>query len=400
MVIDRFKGTVTGKIFENIRIAVSSEALNLLGIIYDKKHREHFPKSYGLFGRLLKDLSEEHGPHYEMETIKGYFTIALGEFEKFVKGRRKKPKEENTTNSESKPVETNQTEENGSNENEEMDFSEEETEPDTDSQDQNLEKLRKDVIAEISQAMQEAKITDQDLAELKENLLAVIQQKKKEKIDDEKLSEFIRKGEGTNDPAELKRIIEQIEKFRGEKTYDALKGKISSLKKKLAEQDIESYCNTSYKMIEQELKDEAIKENELDAEVKKKFQKLKNGGIQQAEIDKIKDEVSNNIKLKSAQRKLKKLLEDYQNSPSEKKKKEIISFIKDSNSFYQEVYRAEKEKVDKLLKGSGSPQKKEQHSSESNFPVEAKYIIGGMIIIAIIFVLAEVIIKKKKSRSR
>src|SRR5581483_5043740 len=193
------------------------------------------------------------------------------------------------------------------------------------------------------------------------------------------------------------RIIEQIEGFRGEKVYDTSKEKINALKKKLAGQDIESYRNTNYEMIAQELKNEEIKENELDIEVQKNLEKLKKGGIQQAEIDTIKDEVSNNIKLKNAERKLEKLLEDYQNNPSAEKKKKIIAFTNNSNSFYQKVYGDKKDRVDNLLKKSDSPQKK--NASESNFPVKIKYIVGGMAIVAAIFVLVEVY-KKKNPRSR
>jgi hypothetical protein len=127
------------------------------------------------------------------------------------------------------------------------------------------------------------------------------------------------------------------------------------------------------------------------------LEKLKRGGIQQAEIDTIKDETSNNIKLKSAERKLEKLLEDYQNNPSAEKKKEIVAFTNNSNSFYQKVYGDKKDRVDNLLKKSGSPQKK--NASESSFPVKVKYIVGGMTIVAAIFILVEVY-KKKNPHSR
>nr|CAG8439327.1 2927_t:CDS:2 [Entrophospora candida] len=415
--IIRHRGTATGKIFakiddeDELTVPCGSAALKLLGLIVKSKEKyleydliaKHFSKSYELFRKFLIDLRTEHGRHYTLEEVKGFFSEALEELEEFVKALRKKAKGESKTNNppKIKPSNGNQAGEvnvegagNGNqnegensenegrqgdssentNENEEENFSEpEEIETDDNGQDQNLEKLRADTIAEISQAMQEAQITDQDLPETD------------------------RQGEKTNDPAELRGIIEQIERFRGEKVYNDLKERGDALKKKLAEQDIESYLATLNKMTEQELKDEEIKENELDEETQIKLRKLKNRGIQQAEADEIKDEVSNDIKLKGAKRKLEKLLEDFQSNPSDEKKKEIIAFIKNSNSFYQEAYKAEKSKIDNLFKKSNSPQKK--NTSESSFPTSVKYVVGGMVAVAVIFVLAEVI-KKRGLRSR
>jgi len=219
------------------------------------------------------------------------------------------------------------------------------------------------------------------------------------------LAELAKKGEGADNPAKLRKIIEQIERFRGEKTYESLKEKISALKKKLADQDSEGYCNINHEMIKQELKDEKVKENELEVEVQKKLEKLKKGGIEQGEVEAIKDEVSDSIKLKSAEKKLEKLLKDCPNVAPQKQKeilKQIIAFINNSNSFYQKVYEKRKSEVDNLLKKTSDSSQKSSTASKNNsdVPIEVKIIIGGVVSVVIVFLLMRVIKKRKKISSK
>src|SRR6202000_3487203 len=104
-------------------------------------------------------------------------------------------------------------------------------------------------------------------------------------------------------------------------------------RKKLADQDSEGYEKTSDEMIKKELRGEKVAENELDLKTQQNLSKLRQGGLQPKEVDIIKDEVSNNIKLKSAEKKLAELIEDYKQNPSSERKAEILAFISSSNSF-------------------------------------------------------------------
>lgn len=238
------------------------------------------------------------------------------------------------------------------------------------------------------------------ITELKERLLIIIQQVKKEKKKNNELLELVEKGKATNNLEELKKIIERIEEFRGEKIYDSLKQEISNLKKKLADQDIEGYRIINCEMVEKELEKEGIKAGDLDAEAQKKLEKLKKGGVEQEEIESIKDEVSNDAKLKGAEKKLEKLLKDYQNGSSEKKKevlKKIISFINNSNFFYQQVYQKNKHKIDNLLKRTKNL-KQNAPQSNSDFPTEVKVVGGGIVLVVLVFFLVKVCKKRKFSR--
>ncbi|CAI2162044.1 2946_t:CDS:2 [Funneliformis geosporum] len=362
--INRHIATVTGKIFKIIHNQTSPHALNLLGII--NLEEKHFPESYEKFSRLLTDLRTEHGTHYKTETVKNYFSAALIELEYFI------GEIENAKNT-SKPKPNQQ------NPNKEPENNSPEQDKNTKTpRNKRLEELRAKTITEINLISNSSDTIY--INNLKENLLAFIQRIKKEKIDSGKLSELI-----------------QRENYRGEKSYTSLKAEINALRKKFAEKDIDGYRNAIKEMITQELEKEAIKENELDAEIQKKLEKLRKEKMEQTEIDTIKDEVSNNTKLKSAEKILKKLLEDYKNNPSSQKKQEIINFVKSNNSFYQMAYQSEKGNVDNLLKNGGSPSQK-NNSSKDEFPINPKYIIGGMTIIGLIFVLVE-IFKKRKPRS-
>jgi hypothetical protein len=168
-IIKQHEGTSTGKIFRKIKQKFPA-TLNLLGIV--KIKQENFQTSYNLFYELLTQLNIPHasgGRLYETITIVNYFSAALEDLEEFVKDTEQKEnnyKPESTeqgqgeeANNPNKKPETNSSEQDKTSPPKESPPSQ------NNNQNQGLEKLRARAITKISQVMQEAKITDQDLSE-------------------------------------------------------------------------------------------------------------------------------------------------------------------------------------------------------------------------------------------
>ncbi|WNE40432.1 MAG: hypothetical protein GBAus27B_000499 [Mycoplasmataceae bacterium] len=162
--------------------------------------------------------------------------------------------------------------------------------------------------------------------------------------------------------------------------------------KKISEQNIEDYRKTNCKLIEKKLKKEKITESELDVEIQNKLAKLRTETLNQTEIDEIKKNVSDNIKLKKAEKELNDLLESCQKKLSLKEKKTLLRkinfFAKKNNPFYQQVYQKRKEEIEKLIKKLESDNHTQQISSPNDsFSLAAKSMIGGYLLLTIVIVL-------------
>jgi DNA repair exonuclease SbcCD ATPase subunit len=220
-------------------------------------------------------------------------------------------------------------------------------------------------------------------------------QKKKKRRLNNRLTDLIKDGEEVNDLTELKEIIAKIEKFRGEEKYDSLKDKINKLKKKLANQNSSEYCKINREMIENELKEDLIKEEELDNEIKKELEKLRIGIINQIEIDEIKNKISDNIKLKKAEKELDSLLNSYRVSLSSREKKNLLkklnSFTKKKNYFSQQACQKKKNEIEEKKNQLKSNSFSQQSSlANDNFPLAAKSMIGVYLLTAAIIVLKKI----------
>jgi len=149
-------------------------------------------------------------------------------------------------------------------------------------------------------------------------------------------------------------LIGKIEGFRGQFTYFSLKDRIKGLKTKLANNDLQNYQEINIKMIEEELLKCGVKSEEVGQEVQKSFDKLKQyKNLSAEEIDNSKELISVSIRTKSAEKRLDKLIEQFDNSHDkmikERTKKKILHFVSDKNIFNQKAVAMRKEKLDVIL---------------------------------------------------
>ncbi|MCE8162941.1 MAG: hypothetical protein I3273_00735 [Candidatus Moeniiplasma glomeromycotorum] len=341
-------GDITSKVFEKL----SDVAWKFFGLIEVEK--KHFSEIHVFFSQMLNDLKVRGGKKYQSSEVKEYFLKGFKKLEELVENKKKSDAERKTsTDSTSESNKTDQ-----------------------------IREEKNDNNHEVPNSKQEQK--ESNYPPVEENLPP---------LNKNEFLELVRKGEDLDDPVELKKIIGQIERLRGEKIYESLKPKISILKKKLASRNFKEYCSMNLEMIGKELKEEKIEESELETETQKKLEKLRKGEINQAETEAIKNKVSDEIKLKGIEKKLKKLLKDYQSASRQKKKellKQIIAFINSDNFFYQKVYQQRKSEIDSLLKNSDSSP---LVSTSSNY---SQILVSGAATVGIVFIL----IKFFKNRKR
>lgn len=214
---------------------------------------------------------------------------------------------------------------------------------------QELEKDKRRWRVLINSSNEIEKIND-----IREKLLAYIFEKRKEKISKKKIAELIERAEKTGDYEELKGLIGKIEGFRGSPDYLSLKDRIKNLKVKLANNDLQSYQETNVKMVEEELLKCGVKIGEVKQEAQKAFDKLNTvKSLSAEEIDNQKEIISISVKTKSAEKRLDRLIEKFDNSHDKIAKKQvkrkILQFVSDKNIFSQKAVEMRKEKLDLIL---------------------------------------------------
>jgi hypothetical protein len=165
---------------------------------------------------------------------------------------------------------------------------------------------------------------------------------------------LIEKAERAGDYEKLGVLVGKIEGFRGHQIYLSLKDRIKNLKVKLANNNPRGYQETNVKMIEEELLKCGVKTEEIDQEAQKEFDKLNTAkNLSAEEVDNSKEIISVSVRTKSAEKRLDKLIEQFDSSHDkvvkEKVKKKILRFINDKNIFNQKVVEMRKEKLDVIL---------------------------------------------------
>jgi hypothetical protein len=208
-----------------------------------------------------------------------------------------------------------------------------------------------------------------------------------EKLQDENEKEI--KKIKNNSLSAISTSLDELEKLvisKNEKQSEA---------KKISDQNIEDYRETNCKLIEKELKKEKVTENELDNEIQSKLAKLRTEKLNQEEIDEIKKNISDNIKLKKAEKELNDLLESNKQKLSLKEKKILLRkinfFTKNNSPFYQQVYGRRKEEVERLIKILENDNHVQKlSSSNDNFSLAAKSMIGGYLLLTIVIIFKKI----------
>ena len=115
--------------------------------------------------------------------------------------------------------------------------------------------------------------------------------------------------EGKN-AEQLKKQLEEVEKSKGQQSYEDNQSGIDNLKDELSKKvSEEEYCQIIVNAIEKNMAKYDIKPNELSTEVKKELERLKNGEIKDKnQINEIEKKVAKNVGEEGSKKKLNLIL--------------------------------------------------------------------------------------------
>ncbi|CAH1755679.1 7416_t:CDS:10 [Entrophospora sp. SA101] len=234
----------------------------------------------------------------------------------------------------------------------------------------NLPTIRNEAITALTQALnQEPKITDSELSKpnwtgeinnssdasfinnLREELLAEIEAKRKAKAKNSELDELISQAEQTSIYEKLEELIKKIRACSHLPHYQAKQTQISALETKLGQLDLNKYKKGAIADINNELNngDNSLKTDELDQE-NKDYEKQLNQAQTPEQVNQIREKVKNDVGEKKAEKELNNLLAQVKkvttNSDKLVIKLKLLQFLKEENCFKQKI----SQKYEKAIK--------------------------------------------------
>jgi hypothetical protein len=215
----------------------------------------------------------------------------------------------------------------------------------------------------------------QQFTNLQDRLLADIQARRQDKKTAQEVKENLQKAQ-SGTPEEQQQAFDNLEKQETEKGYQDNQDQINNLKKDQATKNPQEYGEKSQKRITEKLKDNRVKEDELDKENQQAFQNLKNGQIKDPDqLVATETKIKQNIYQVEAQKKItnftsrvNQVLKSKLKSQLATLKKELLSFISSSNIYYSAQKKAAENLLSKLesFENSGSQQNNSSVAKPNN----------------------------------
>lgn len=296
-------------------------------------------------------------------------------------------------------------------------------EPDNQGNQSNLSDLsayRQKVINSIKTALnQEPKLTNSDLSNSNwEDLINATDDKTK--IDNIKNQLFLditvkrkAKKEGENiannletegkDAEQLKKQLEEVEKAQGQQSYEDNQAGIDNLKNELAEKvSEEEYNQIITNTVNNSMIKYNIKEDELDLETKKNWQKLKNREIKDKDqVNKMEKLITKKVGEEGSKKKLSKILQEAQQSLKLDDKNKIkavrnklYSFLVSTDIYEKSLFSQREKEIQKVLKDLENHSSQKQTHSDK-FPWK---VVVPVILTLLTLTLGVIIYRKRKKR--
>ncbi|MCE8163322.1 MAG: hypothetical protein I3273_03240 [Candidatus Moeniiplasma glomeromycotorum] len=248
------------------------------------------------------------------------------------------------------------------------------------------------------------RITDiQQITNFQDRLLADIQARRHDKKTAQEVKENLNKAR-TGTKEEKEQAWKDLEKLETEKSFQENQTEVESLKKEKAAENPSEYSQEAKQRIEKKLKNNQIKENELNSENQQEWKKLKSGQIKDpAKLVEIETKITQNIYQKGVQKIITSLTsrvnQILKSKPNQSQiaalKKELLAFISSSNIYYT----SQKKAVENLLN------QLENHSTNEQNPPQPQNspwkIIIPFLLIGLLITLTIPLVKKRiKTKKR
>ncbi|MCE8167925.1 MAG: DnaJ domain-containing protein [Candidatus Moeniiplasma glomeromycotorum] len=235
---------------------------------------------------------------------------------------------------------------------------------------------------------------------------------KKSKTTASELKRLISEAEGKNDYGELEAKIKEIDKYQGEEEYVSHQEKIDQLKVRLGNLDKDKFRQLTIKKIEGLMKDNQLKESELDQKDKQELESLKNES-DISKINELENKIGEKIGKKGALNSLSKLLEEAKNlvkstaktateeilKQADKIKKDLYAFRFSTNNWKTNAYQDKENEVKSMLNQleSFSTQTAQKPKSVFSRP-EIMFPAALVVVLGIVGVSVAIAKKRKKAK--
>lgn len=245
---------------------------------------------------------------------------------------------------------------------------------------------------------------EKDIDNIKDRVLIDIKSKRKAKQAADNITSNLQT-EG-KDVEALKKQLEEVEKAKGQQSYEDNQSAIDNLKNELAKKvSSEEYRQVIVEMIEKTLTKYNIDANELDSEIKEDWEKLKNGEItDQNQVNEIEKKVAKNAGEKGSRKKLTLIFSESQQALKSGKATEIKKVKNKLNNFmvstdiYEKYLFSQREaEVKALLKELENYSSQKTTNSPSKFPWVVIVPVG---MVLLIIVGAGMVIYRKRKKKR
>jgi hypothetical protein len=311
-------------------------------------------------------------------------------------------------------------------EREEKEAEEKKKQAEEQAQQQELNQKRTEFITEITAALnQEPQLTNNDLSPQYQNweeqisqltdfqqinnfqdrILADIQARRKDKKTAQEVKENLHKAQ-TGTKEEKEQAWKDLEKQETEKGYNDNKEEVEKLKKEKANENPQEYSEEAKKRIEEKLKENGIKEDELSQENQQNYQKLKEGKITDPnQLVETETKIKQNIYQKEAEKKvveftsqINKVLKSKDKSQIIALKKILLEFISSSNIYYSSQKKTAENLLTQLENYSDNNNQSNSAAKPNNFSwkIVIPCLLIGLLLIGLV-ILKKRIIKRRKS---
>ncbi|CFW93194.1 protein of unknown function [endosymbiont DhMRE of Dentiscutata heterogama] len=245
---------------------------------------------------------------------------------------------------------------------------------------------------------------EKDIDNIKDRVLVDIKAKRKAKKDAANIANNL--STDGKDAEALKKQLEEVEKAKGQQSYEDNQSAIDNLKNELAKKvSYEEYRQVIVETIKKTLTKYNIDANELDSESKEDWEKLKNGEITDPnQVNEIEKKVVKNAGEKGSQKKLTLIFSESQQdlksgkaAEIKKAKNKLNNFMVSTDIYEKYLFSQREAEAKALLKELENYSSQKTTNSPSKFPWVVIVPVG---MVLLIIVGAGMVIYRKRKKKR
>lgn len=245
--------------------------------------------------------------------------------------------------------------------------------------------------------------SEKDIDNIKDRVLIDIKVKKKAKKDAENITQNLQTA--GKDAEELKKQLEEVEKARGQQSYENNQTAIDNLKNELAKKvSEEEYRQIIIDNTKKTMAKYNISLNELDSEIKKEWERLKNGEIKsQDQVNEVEKKVIKNVGEKGSEKKLNLIFSEARTALKsgnkdqiKKVRNKLNSFVVSTDIYEKSLFSRQEKDIKAMISKLENYSTQNQTSSPDQFPW--KVVIPIFLILLVAIGLGIIIYRKRLSK--